>query len=237
MPYPLEEAKKRVWRLSQINPRLPDHITFEHRGKTISFELHDYFEYVKLSIIGADCFYEWDVLDYISDQYGSLIKGSVIVDVGGNIGNHSRYFEEYLNPKCVHTFEPDPDNFRLLKKNVHKPTTFLHNRALGNENKEVGLYNWNQNNNSGTVAVTEGTGTMMVRLDDFSLRDVALLKVDVEGFEADVLRGAELTIKACRPVVFIEPNKQDAIDLLKSYGYSEGKTFEVDSVKTTEYIP
>jgi FkbM family methyltransferase len=164
-----------------------------------------------------------------------MLRGREIVDIGANIGNHSRYFLEYLDSSFIYSFEPDSNNFEFLKSNVNSSKSILHNIALGNEDKEVGLLNFNDYN-CGQRVVVDGSGFRMMRLDDFSFKDIGLIKIDVEGYEVEVLRGGELTIKNHRPVIFMERNKE-ASDFLKLYGYSDGRSFEYDTVVTTEYIP
>ncbi|MCK9929525.1 FkbM family methyltransferase [Frankia sp. Mgl5] len=72
-----------------------------------------------------------------------------------------------------------------------------------------------------------------IRLDSLDLRDVGLIKVDVEGHELAVLRGAEGLVRRFRPVLVVEVEDArspaaDTLDLLASWGY-EG-TFHLDGV-------
>ena len=68
-----------------------------------------------------------------------------------------------------------------------------------------------------SVAVNrERTGdTLIRRLDDFALPACAFIKIDAEGFEPDVIRGATDTLARCKPTLFVELN--DAA--LRRYGY------------------
>ena len=47
------------------------------------------------------------------------------------------------------------------------------------------------------------------RLDDFGLERVDFLKLDVEGFESQVLEGAAATIERCRPVMYVENDREE----------------------------
>ena len=68
----------------------------------------------------------------------------------------------------------------------------------------------------------------MVTLDSFDLQDVDFIKLDCEGYELFALRGAEETLKRCRPCVIVEqkPNRAQrfglpqtgAVDYLQSLG-------------------
>ena len=69
------------------------------------------------------------------------------------------------------------------------------------------------------------------KLDDYGFTDVYLLKVDVEGFECEVLRGAINTINSSHPKIVIETHssklKKECIELLHGLGYEPkyiGKT-------------
>ena len=79
-----------------------------------------------------------------------------------------------------------------------------------------------------------GAGGNLVELrtiDSFALSNVSLMKIDVEGFEIPVLKGAEITIRRNNlPVIIIElwhhseehkRQSQKAFSLLKSYGYKK----------------
>lgn len=65
-------------------------------------------------------------------------------------------------------------------------------------------------------------------LDSFDLQDVDFIKIDTEGYELHVVRGAEETIKRCKPVMIVEQKghgmqyfgfrKEEAVELLESWG-------------------
>jgi FkbM family methyltransferase len=64
--------------------------------------------------------------------------------------------------------------------------------------------------------------TPMINIDSLELQRLDFLKIDVEGMELDVLRGAALTIKRCKPIVLAEVIKSDRdalIGMLESAGY------------------
>jgi hypothetical protein len=49
----------------------------------------------------------------------------------------------------------------------------------------------------------------VITVDDLQLRELRLLKIDVEGMEGDVLQGAAKTIARCRPVLYVENDRAD----------------------------
>jgi FkbM family methyltransferase len=134
-------------------------------------------------------------------------KSGVLLDVGANLGCFSLTLAR-IRPDCiVHSFEPSPETFIRLKANMarnQKSNVKIHQLALG---KEIGHLQFvNDQSSPGTnhlVAQTEviAGSTIEVEvstIDQFletdGAPDVAFLKIDVEGFEADVLRGAAHTL-------------------------------------------
>ena len=79
----------------------------------------------------------------------------------------------------------------------------------------------------------------MNRLDDFELKNVDFIKVDVEGYEYFVISGAIETITRCRPVIIVEQkagferyglSDKQAVALLKSLGYVEKEVLVGDHI-------
>ena len=65
-----------------------------------------------------------------------------------------------------------------------------------------------QGNFGGTAVGAEGEAVPLYRIDDFAFPRLALLKIDVEGMEGDVLRGAAGTVARHRPVIYVENDRQ-----------------------------
>jgi hypothetical protein len=68
MAYSFYDGVRRVEEICKVFPNLPNSISFVHRGKDIGLILPDNYDYIKLLITVADCFYEWEMLDYIADN-------------------------------------------------------------------------------------------------------------------------------------------------------------------------
>lgn len=122
------------------------------------------------------------------------------VDIGTFDGDTLRKFllaarGEYAS---IHAFEPDPANFSTLEKNFkgYAEDVFLHNLAVSDTDTPL---RFAAKGTMGSRIQADGDiHVPSVRLDDV-LEKITLLKMDVEGHEANVLRGAENLIRTCRP--------------------------------------
>jgi len=110
-------------------------------------------------------------------------------------------------------FEPNPTMYARLLHNIQIngfTNIESHNVALGAAEGEAVLY-WDPKINMGGATLVETTGgkrvaeVKIVSLDH-TLQDAAihLIKIDVEGFEANVIQGALETIKHSRPIFILE---------------------------------
>jgi FkbM family methyltransferase len=210
-------------------------IIVKHSGVDVEISLPDRPDYIVNCIVGFNCFYECDLLDYIRIEHPNQ---KTIVDVGANIGNHVRFFETFVNHDSLVCFEPDADNYATLARNARSPKTRVYRVALGDGYKRVSL-SQQVNDNCGSMTVTAGEDVSMVPLDACNLRDVTLLKIDVEGYELPVLRGGLNTIKRDRPRIFLELTKEvdEIFALFGQIGYAVGFVFEWNGIKTFEFYP
>lgn len=160
------------------------------------------------------------------------IKSETALDVGANIGNHSLYFSRYFS--YVQAFEPHPRAYALLAFNSQEVANIdVYNFGLGDSQGLVELNdNWaNMGSASIKHAWTEAPNKVAAKvglLDDVSAEvdKIALIKIDVEGFEPNVLRGAKKTIKKHQPLILIEQlqtefvnGSTESIEILLREGY------------------
>jgi FkbM family methyltransferase len=134
---------------------------------------------------------------------------SVIIDAGANIGQTALRFNRSWKKARIYSFEPIEETYAKLVDRCNRvPNIECVRCALGNENKEVEIelssnseLNSLLNESNGASAEEKCTETVCVRkLDDFlaerSIDRVDLLKIDVEGFELQVLEGARKLISS-----------------------------------------
>lgn len=131
----------------------------------------------------------------------------------------------------VHAFEPLPAAFARLERAVagQGRNITLHRIALGNAAGDIALdvprvggvahEQWASvakdyaaiRRDDPRVEVIDRFTVHQRRLDDFGLRDVTAIKLDVEGAEEEVLRGGPQTIRHCQPVMTVEIEERHRI--------------------------
>ena len=125
------------------------------------------------------------------------------VDCGASFGSWSLRMAWRF--RHVYAFEPAPEVFECLVANTKdEPRIQCFEYGLGEKNKLVRLVG--DPSNTGARYIAEGKGgTLRIEaLDSLHLPGLDFLKVDVEGYETFVLRGARETISKFRPVIIIE---------------------------------
>jgi FkbM family methyltransferase len=132
-------------------------------------------------------------------------------DIGANIGEITWALSHFC--QHIHAFEPVTDTFKLLEKNVEQnalKNVTAYNQGIGAQH-ETALITLSSNTCGANARVSDvsktrsKTETMtIVPLDALNLVDVDIMKIDVEGYELDVLRGAEQTILRDKPIIQLE---------------------------------
>ena len=136
-------------------------------------------------------------------KWFSFQKGEVFVDVGAYLG---AYTLRAAKRGCtVYSFEPNPNSFKILSLNVEdngfdnvKPF----NVAVGDHEGEISI----ALSFDTTKVSDKGYKVKMITLDSLKLLKVDWLKIDVEGFEKEVLIGARTTLDVTDRVI-IEVHK------------------------------
>lgn len=172
--------------------------------------------------------YEEYLYHFISDNMIEL-TGTEIIEVGANNGNFTIEFAELVGDEGrVYAFEPQRIVFQQLCGNIFLnglDNVYTFNAAVGHENGIVGVENvdYHQNGpvNFGDVHVVNDKHTQisipLLTLDSIEFSKLSMIKIDVQGFEVYVIRGAIETIKQYRPFIFVEVED----DQLSKYGFSE----------------
>jgi FkbM family methyltransferase len=162
-----------------------------------------------------------------TELFAQIVRpGDVVIEVGANIGAHTVWFAKRTAPKGgVIAFEPQRIVFQLLCANValnSVPNAVTFQKACGEAEGEivVPMLDPNATNNFGGLELgrhQQGEKVEVVRIDDLGLRGCRLLKVDVEGMELSVLKGAREMILRSKPAMYVENDRPDNSDALIQY--------------------
>jgi FkbM family methyltransferase len=153
----------------------------------------------------------------------------VCIDIGANVGLWAvdlvNQFEQVI------AFEPVAEFQECFKKNVIKQNYIIHPVALGREESFINMNIVEGNTGHSHIdPSTYGKGKIPLKtLDSFNLQNVDMIKIDVEGFEEEILAGAEHTITQNHPILVIEQQKHEykdamidkpSVKILESWGYT-----------------
>lgn len=138
----------------------------------------------------------------------NALKFNHVLDIGAWVGTWTMK----INPFCgrVIAFEPDPLHYECLVQNVPEEVE-THQLAVGNDKKMISL---SEDNFTQAKRVVGEGNILMVTIDSLNFTDVDLIKIDVEGYEMEVLKGADKTLENVK-YLMIELNNNS-----KKYGSS-----------------
>jgi len=135
-------------------------------------------------------------------------KFNKILDIGAWVGTWSMAMEKFCSK--VIALEPDSLHYECLVKNVSKDIE-THQLAVGSKQQLISL---SEDNFTQSKRVVGEGKIQMVTVDSLNLEHVDLIKIDVEGYEMEVLKGAAKTLENVR-FLMIELNNNT-----KKYGSS-----------------
>lgn len=181
------------------------------RYGAMAFNVHDRYVGRSLDLYGE--FSEGEV-----EMFRHLVRpGDVVLDVGANVGAHTLFLARRVGPGGrVVAFEPQRVVFQTLCANValnSVTNVWCHPAAAGAVAGEVAVppVDYARPGNFGGVSVGGAAGERVpvVALDGLDLPRCRLIKVDVEGAEEGVLRGAAGLIARDRPVLYVENDRRE----------------------------
>lgn len=194
---------------------------------------------IQRTIFKSQSFFDINQLEMLKDS-GIVKSGMNILDIGANIGNHTLYFTKVCKVNYVYAFEPMPKTFEILSKNCQingLDNVLLNNYALGRERTTVGIKNFDEDNLGGTSLKYGEGGICCQSLDKLDInKKIDFIKIDVEGFEKEVLLGGVELIKRDKPQIYIEifEKNKNAVDaIMQKMGYVNKKKWNDDYL----YVP
>jgi FkbM family methyltransferase len=167
-----------------------------------------------------------------------------VIDIGAHVGISVLHWAQHFQ-RCV-AYEPMPDHFDCLTENTrHLSQVTRFNYAISNQQQLLKAA-YRTTKNSGSFQLLDHRYQQPSkklprqlydieshRLDEFDFDSVGLIKIDVEGWELEVLKGAVETIKKHRPVMLIEFTGGNGKKSLHSYQIDE--YFAV--IESLNYVP
>lgn len=170
----------------------------------------------------------------LRDMASRLDNTSIVLDIGANIGNHSIYLA-YVSGCSVICFEPDKNLTNAIEYSAKLNSLIdkiqIYEAAVGSKNTKCEIkISDDSPENVGSQQVLADRGNIdMISLDSLELNKVDCMKIDVEGFEKEVLLGAKNLIKDNKPIIYIEAwdknYLRDIIDILAPLGYTIKQRF------------
>lgn len=194
---------------------------FQHRGRAFSLRGYAPDDAIFQAIVAGHSFYEVDLLDYIrvitAPERG---PGAVAIDIGANIGNHSVYFGAFVAERVL-AVEPNPTVLPILRRNIecNVANVRLFDCAVGESDargRVVMPVNAVDNMGMARIVTVDGGDATAIPVrtvdalvaelasDGAAIGRVLVMKIDVEGMELDVLKGARATLERHRPHLFVE---------------------------------
>ena len=175
-------------------------------------------------VYGTFFFPPGDLMERQTIRYGSHTRpeiallldvvrpGDIVLDVGAHVGTVAVPLARRTGPTGqLLAFEPDPASLIYLEANLALNLvanwSHIHPVAVGHEPGWVDIFIQDDANTGANFAVPSGkteSAVRVVALDDVVGATVDVIKIDVEGMECDVLRGATRLIEDGRPVIHLE---------------------------------
>lgn len=208
--------------------------------------------FFKLDISDYMQWHIWADLDDLSWIKGIQQSEGNILDVGAF---SLKTLKNNTNNICLHAFEPNPFVFEKRQTNFSLNPELNDKYKLNNigiaEKKGVLDFFWNKQNSGGGSFAPNNENTKkesieVITLDEYvnenNLKNIQFIKIDVEGYEPQVLKGAIETIKKYKPSIFIEVSPEwwkksnyQVIDVLSIFEKLNYKFFPIiDEIEQKE---
>ena len=147
-------------------------------------------------------------LEFLTKMLPLARNYTCAIDGGAYVGNWANVMADHFD--VVHAFEPAAETFeRLTAAMVGRSNVVLHNAALMEDEEPVRVVTNESANPMGWYCRKGGTVPAMT-IDSLGLKQCGLIKLDLEGAEAQALRGASETLRKCKPLVIIENDGKSA---------------------------
>lgn len=184
----------------------------EYLGLSYNLDLNEHVEFRAY----FDGVYDYRTV-FLMRRILSHIDTPVYMDVGANIGNHLLPVARLA--KQVIAFEPNPIMIRKLEANLERnniENVSLFKCGISNKDEELPFYSNAANPGAGTFVTQEcapvrpATANILTLrrgdavVEEMGLTKLSFVKIDVEGYEYEVIVGLRKTLELFRPIVMFE---------------------------------
>lgn len=183
-------------------------------------------EHSKLEI--SETYWHNNAINYLLTNYLDDNKKRTCIDVGASYGWFTVPFSNIFNE--VKSFEPRKDVYSCFLENTsHLNNVQSWNIGCGNDNTKV-YFSADKISGFSHVSKTPTKKRIQLKtIDSLNFKNVDFIKIDVEGFEYDVLQGAKNTILKYKPLIMVEVhckrdhasfnNRQNIFNFFKNINY------------------
>ncbi|MEO6456050.1 MAG: FkbM family methyltransferase [Ginsengibacter sp.] len=178
---------------------------------------------------------DWEEFNLISKY---LQPGDEVFDIGANMGYYTIWMSKFIAEGKIHSFEPDAENFKRLQTNISlnnlQALVKANKKAASDVDGKLGFTKGLEGENhiidhTDQNALTVTSQRIDSYVDQLNISGIAYMKIDVEGFEYAVLKGANAVLLNKRiTIIQLEINKtisnsgrsiNDVLELLNHYKY------------------
>ena len=185
--------------------------------------------------IGGSLEHYGEYCDSEAEVFGQILdKGQVAIEVGANIGAHTVHLSQLVGESGhVIAFEPQMTIYHILCANISLNEAFNVRTYHGGAGDQFGKLKVPEidyhlpDSNFGAVSLLDveyGEQVSIIPLDSLELPSLRLLKIDVEGMEIAVIKGARAQIERHRPVLYVENDRRgmssSLITEIRGLGYN-----------------
>jgi len=172
------------------------------------------------------------LIEYLQNNK-SYSNKNIALDIGANIGNHTVFFSKYFSH--VKAFEPNNKVFNVLKCNIDNNCNNVEALNIGLADSDGYLDFYQNDTNLGGSKFTANLNldptfrSQVKALDSMDFpQPIGLIKIDVEGFELEVLKGSVMYLNRDSPMILFElleenfiNSESEVIAFLKRIGYNK----------------
>lgn len=183
-------------------------------------------------------------------------EAPVFFDVGASVGNYSLALKEQFPNSVIYAFEPNPNAFEKIPQNIQNKGIKFYNLGMGSTPGESLIYDYKNQSGTEHASVYKKVFTEIHKaveveeikfindtLDTFCRKNgiakIDFLKIDTEGSELDVLRGAKMMLeKNNLDIIQFEFNEMNIVSrvFLKDY-YEILNNYNIYRIASGRLIP